>query len=114
MRGHLEGDVAVTGYTNQLPEQVARLGGTERTLLLNVVLLDQVVEGALVERNAHRFALAHEDIEELLRGGIGHAELVLDTSQEGVVYEVFGLRLVESTRNSSNGSWSFLPVLRVR
>src|SRR5438067_287726 len=49
----------------------------------------QVVKAVLVERNARRFALAHEYVEELLAGRVGHAQLVLYAPQESIVYQVF-------------------------
>ena len=59
-------------------------------------------------------AVQLEDARELLDRRIDDRDLVRNAAQERLVGKDAGSRFVAKTMRTSNGTWNFLPVWRVR
>ncbi len=67
------------------------------TLLIDVMLPQQVEQALLIECDAERVALSPKDLAEDLERGVVDQNLVLDPAEERMVHQIGGARLVEKT-----------------
>jgi len=67
--GHLRRRLVVAGHVDAVLDDVARVAGAQRQVVLLVPGLEQVVDGARIERDALGLADHREDHRVLGRGG---------------------------------------------
>ena len=93
LRFHLDGQAEVRTVASQVPQQIAAVAATEAALGLDVMFLNQMIDGRLAVVDLHRQGGDLEEMAKLVRIGVLHMDLVGQTAQEGLVDQVSGIQV---------------------
>lgn len=77
---HLDRDFPVLAVIDDLQQQIARMAITERAILREIVRFQQILNYVGLEFDLQHLAHDREQLDKVLRGRIGHFNLVRNSS----------------------------------